>query len=224
MKKQFVLLSLVFAASPVIADTGIYTDFLVGSTDIKAKVSNISSTLDGEPLGDIVEQTDTEDFTTDFNSSTSYGLRAGYQFNSYIAVELGYQRYGEFKTFDEETKELDGKIKVNSINFGIKGILPLSDKINLNARLGLAKWDVKIEDILQTGEPMLKPDGTDLYYGIGADYKVNETVSIGLEYSLVEMKWDQLSTTDIDGLGVLSFSNDIDFDVNSLSLAITVKY
>ena len=61
-------------------------------------------------------------------------------------------------------------------------------------------------------------DGTDMYYGVGFEYLINNSLTIGLEYSSLSMKWETSESK-----GVI-YQSDIEHKVNSLSVVVQMKF
>ncbi len=175
------------------ATAGFYAELSAGSAKNKAE-TNYSITSTSTYFGETQTETETGTDSSSSEKSTSFGVRFGYQFNNYIAVELGHHQYGEWddKEQGESGDSTSAKIESSSISAGIKGIYPLTEDLSLFARAGIAKWDFKAtvtdSSALDAIEP-LKKDDNDIYYGIGAEYSVNESISLGVEYSVLDMGW-----------------------------------
>ncbi|WP_157829079.1 porin family protein [Colwellia sp. 75C3] len=209
------------------ATAGFYAELSAGSAKNKAE-ANYTATYTTTYLGETQSETETETDSSPSEKSTSFGVRFGYQFNNYIAVELGHHQYGEWNEndVDEDGANSSAKIESSSISAGIKGILPLSDDLSLFARAGLAKWDFKATSTAGEFEPM-KKDDNDIYYGIGAEYNVNESVSLGVEYSVLDMGWGE-SLSDAGTYEDFSYSTTghykTSYKVENISLLLKVSF
>jgi len=183
MKKFILSAFFVFTAMPSFAFDGFVGELLLGHSDQKlnASAKSVSNSDSGVTKSGLVMD----------GSATSYGIQGGYQFNNYFAVELGYQQYGEFTSLVNNFVRVT--IDTSSINFGVKGILPLSENYSLNARMGVANWDLNnTSSVYAPGSDIdnIKGNGSDIYYGIGAQYKFNGNYFVGLNYSVLTMRWD----------------------------------
>ncbi|NRA93001.1 MAG: outer membrane beta-barrel protein [Psychroserpens sp.] len=198
---------------PVIADTDFYGGISLGTTDNQSKSSS-----SGVAFG--------EDFNYTYKysgDSTSYSIRGGYQFHENFAVEFGHYEYGKvtYAYIDEFDDSIKDKIDTNSNNLGVKGVWPITELISLNVSLGLAKWnfDANYTDYSLHGEvEKFSKDGTDMYYGVGFEYLINNSLTIGLEYSSLSMKWETSESK-----GVI-YQSDIEHKVNSLSVVVQMKF
>lgn len=122
----------------------------------------------------------------------SFGLRGAYTLNPNFGFEFSYQNYGETDDtyVDEYGDTINDKVTTTAFNAGIKGIIPFENGLALVGRFGMANWDIELEetDSFFPGEVFTADDsGTDFYYGIGAQAKLKESFTIGLEYTITEM-------------------------------------
>lgn len=158
-------------ASQAMADTsGAFAEVLLG----KAKQT---ASVDGEAVS---------------ADDVSFGVRGGFNFNSNFAVEVGYHNYGEAeeKYFDEYGDYIVDKFSASALAAGVKASIPFESGFSLFARVGIALWDLKIKetDSYFPGEVFsLSDDGSDFYYGIGAQLKLGERWHIGADYTITDM-------------------------------------
>jgi len=189
-------------ALPAAADNGFSAEFLLGSADQEFTASD---SVDSIKLSD---------------NSTSYGVRGVYQFNDYFGVELGYQESGEGKEsfVDEFDATIGTEFETRQINVGVKGMIPLEGGLSLVGRLGLSSWDFDA-DLTDSDFPgvvaELSDSGSDLYYGVGGQYRFSDTLYVGLEYTMLNV---DLSLGDV-------FDDPTDpvraeHDVNSIMLSV----
>ena len=226
------VISSLLLTAPALAGAGSYAELSAGSAK-----NNLGVNFSGSSTFAYEGETETEVFSESETAlkdkgTTSFGLRMGYQFNDYIAIELGHQQYGEVqhKSLDEYEDTINSKAKSSSISAGIKAILPLSDDFSLFSRAGMAKWDVKMT-VTDSSAPdeifILKQDDNDIYYGIGAEYHFNDTVSVGLEYSVLDMSWSE-STVASESNEYYSYSvngnGNYNYKVENIALLLTVSF
>jgi hypothetical protein len=134
--------------------------------------------------------TTNQDVEGDDGDDTSFGLRGTYNINANVGFEVSYQNYGEadysYNIFSDKINE---KVSSDSINIGIKGIIPFDNGFALNARLGMAFWNLDA-DITSSSAPQVtfsgSDSGNDIYYGIGGQYSINDKAIISLEYTMTE--------------------------------------
>lgn len=209
--KTILIASMLLTALPAVAAGKFAGELLVGDSDQAFDVSAHSVSDEGEStaaggfsLGD---------------HTHSYGIRGSYQPFKYLAVELGYQQYGKFAAgadYSHLTFDAD------SINVGVKGVLPLSAAYSLNARVGLADWDM----YTSSNDPNPNNDinriggqGKDTYYALGADYQINDNLFVGLNYSVVTMKWRWS-----DDMPSSIFVVDSEHEIKNITLSLGVRF
>ncbi|WP_280547712.1 outer membrane beta-barrel protein [Halomonas sp. 11-S5] len=144
------------------------------------------ATLDDDGL-DVLDR---RGFNTD-DSDTGYKLFVGYQFNPNFAVEAGYVDFGETSATGNQGGTIS--LGVEAFSAALVGKLPIQNGFSVHGKLGLAAWE---EDpsgsavnngsyySLGSGE-----DGTDPFYGLGAEYVVNQ-VMLRAEYEYFDLNGD----------------------------------
>jgi OOP family OmpA-OmpF porin len=229
MKKISLVLSTIIPSLflTVSATASFYAELSAGSAKNKAE-TNYSATYTSTYFGEAQTETETGKDSSSSEKSTSFGIRFGYLFNDYIAVELGHHQYGEWDD-KEQYESGDGssaKIESSSMSAGIKGIFPVSEDFSLFARAGIAKWDFKATSTLNEFEPV-KKDDNDIYYGIGAEYNFSESISFGVEYSVIDMEWEesQFDEGTYDDFSYSTTSNyKTNYKVENISLLLKVSF
>jgi opacity protein-like surface antigen len=213
MKKILTSLIALSITFPVIADTGFYGGLSIGTTDNQSK-----SSASGVSLGE--DFNDTAQFSGD---STSYSIRGGYQLHENLVVEFGHYEYGKvtYTYIDDFDDSIKDKIETNSNNLGVKAIWPITELISLNVSVGIAKWnfDADSTDSSLPDEIDFSEDGTNMYYGVGFEYHINNSLSIGVEYSSLSMEWGTSGSEEN-----FSYKSDIEHKVNNLSLVLQMKF
>ena len=139
---------------------------------------------------------------TDF----AYKLFAGYEFSEYFAIEGGYIDLGELSfgynsqvneqgfSFQEQRRasaEVDGFI------INLVGKLPINDTTHVYAKVGSFSWDVDAKSSYRSIDTISgtqrifsdsdseKIDGSDVFYGIGIGYQLNN-FTLRAEYEMME--------------------------------------
>jgi OOP family OmpA-OmpF porin len=133
------------------------------------------------------------------DSSFGYKLFGGYRILEYLAVEAGYTNWGTVKTYETSVLRIDEELRVeiDGWDASVVGILPLSKKTDLFAKVGVSSWNaavrVTVDDTRQSADPIVEDqsrDGTDLTFGAGLDFLFNK---LGAR---LEMGWLRISDTD----------------------------
>lgn len=114
-----------------------------------------------------------------YDEDTSYKIGAGYMFNDNWSAGIEYVDLGEF---DITVPGVTGSADVDGFNFYGRFSFPVNDSFNLFAKAGLFAWDGSASASGPGGSASLNGDGTDLSLGLGAEYKLNNSVSLKVEY------------------------------------------
>jgi OOP family OmpA-OmpF porin len=170
--KKVVLGALLAASSlPVLADNNVSIELLLGSAE---------------------QETDFPSGNSISGNDISVGVRGAFEINENIALELAYINYGDAE--DVETSfgdKVTDTSTFKAISIGVKGMLPLTEDFSLNARVGFSKWDFEVEESYSsTPGFVFKGDdsGTDLTFGLGMEYDINDDIFVGFEYSITDVE------------------------------------
>jgi opacity protein-like surface antigen len=170
--RKAILFAAALLALPVVpavaADNGFYLGGSIGQANLK--------------VDDLSNGISTADFDGD---DMAWKLIAGFRPLDWLGLEASYVNFGE-----PEDTVLGEKLKAegDGITAFAVGFLPVGP-VDLYAKAGLISWDSKI-----SGD--FSDDGTDLAYGVGAQFRVL-SLSIRAEYE----KFD-VSNVDLDMISV----------------------
>jgi len=133
----------------------------------------------------------------DFDLS-ALGVRGGYYFNKYFSVEgrLGFGVADDTQSVPpfDVTIDLDYNLGVYAV-----GHIPLSEQFQLYGLAGFTKHEVTFS-IPGDSESY---DDSDFSYGVGAEFDMTPSMSLGLEYTFYFSDGDiEGLKYDTDGLGV----------------------
>ena len=125
-------------------------------------------------------------------SATGYKVIAGWRFLDWVAVEGNYIDLGS-----GDDRVLGEKVEsdVSGISLSAVGFVPLGP-VDLFARVGAINWDADLDSPGLGGSA--SDDGTDLTYGIGAQFRV-WSLSIRGEYEIFDIS---NADTDMFSIGV----------------------
>lgn len=129
------------------------------------------------------------------DEDTSWKIFGGWQLNPNLAFEAGWVDFGEISGSiggSAVSAEADG------LTLAAKGSLPLNEQFSVFGKLGMVMWDVEGGGAASG----IDNDGTDLLYGIGAQYMFTDRVGL-----VGEWEW-----------------YDIDDDVDLLSIGVLIKF
>ncbi|MDI5983958.1 outer membrane beta-barrel protein [Halomonas sp. M4R5S39] len=140
----------------------------------------------GAGIGHAMLDNDTLDWLDDIGASTDdndvgYKLFAGYQFNPYFAVEASYVDFGDFTASGSDGGD-SARLKLGFDGFtaALVGKLPIQSGFSLFGKLGMIAWDADLDFNAtiqgQSFHGSGGEDGTDPFYGIGAEYVINQII------------------------------------------------
>jgi hypothetical protein len=156
------------------ADNGIYLGASVGQSGVQ-----FDDNIDGQSF----------DFDT---SATGFKAIAGWRFLDWLAVEANYVDLGSGDdTIDGERLETD----INGVSLAAIGFVPIGP-VDLFAKVGAINWNA---DLQTESLGSLSDDGTDLTYGLGAQFRV-WSLSIRGEYEIFDI--DGPDDVDMFSIGV----------------------
>lgn len=147
----------------------------------------------GAGLGYSQLDNDTLDWLSDLgantdDSDTAYQLFAGYQFNPHFAVEAGYVEFGDFSA-NAAMPDYSAKAEVSAEGFtaALVGKLPIQNGFSVHGKLGMIAWNGDYKESDSDGWSYSEStDGSDPFYGIGAEYVVNQ-VMMRAEYERYDL-------------------------------------
>jgi len=129
-------------------------------------------------------QSKVNDFCDEFtgvscdDSDTALKVFGGAKLNKNFALEASYIDLGEaIVTDDIDTFTAE----VTGLNLSAVGIIPASDSVDIFGKVGLLLWDLKLA-LSGTFNDSISEDGTDISFGFGANFNVNETFAIRAEF------------------------------------------
>ena len=177
-----------------------------GFVRVEAGRSNLELDVAGDPLDD---------------DDTSYGLRGGYFFTRYLAVEGFYMRYGEIShTIESLGFQTSSRIKFDGYGVGIVAKKNFGESdlgFFVDARLGVTRTKAELRGrtcstVTQECETFDGDDAsTDPYLGVGVGYDFSPFFGVGLNYNRTK------------GDGEL-FGDEQDVTLTSLALSMEYRF
>jgi len=145
-----------FSSQTQAADNGIYLGASVGQsgTEYQERIEGTNLNFDA--------------------SATGFKAIAGWRFLDWLAVEGNYVDLG---SGDDNVLGQKIETDVNGVSLSAVGFLPVGP-VDLFARVGAINWNA---DLTAPGLGKVSDDGTDLTYGIGAQFRV-WSLSLRAEY------------------------------------------
>lgn len=165
-------------ATPALAvDNGIYIGASVGQAGV-----DLEDDIEGIAI----------DYDAD---STGFKAIVGWRFLDWLAVEGNWVDLG---SGDDEVQGEKFEIGVSGPSLSVVGFWPIGP-VDLFGRVGAVNWEAELEDVT-SGEDFTE-DGTDLTYGVGAQFRV-WGLSIRAEYERFEADLAKETTVDMVSLGL----------------------
>tara|TARA_B110000977_G_scaffold194755_1_gene271945 strand:+ start:759 stop:1370 length:612 start_codon:yes stop_codon:yes gene_type:complete len=188
MKKIMVgVAAAIIAASASFAERGNPSEWYIagsiGQAEYDLSLSDFADIDDGSIISASLDDSD-----------TSYSLYGGFRINQYFAVEGGYLDLGESALSAQSDGSelyfagpLNLVAEVDGFNIGGKGIIPINEKFELFAKLGVYMWEAEAKIKNGPVSESDDDDGSDAYYALGGTFLVGQ-ISINAEYALYELE------------------------------------
>lgn len=164
MKKRFLAALIAFAPALAQAQGFIELGFGQSSVDLDLNIPGVS-----------IDETD-----------TTWAVSGGYMFHPSFGAEVGYRDLGEITLTGPGGSAV---LEVTGFMLGAVGRLPVGERFSIVPRFGLFLWD--LEASATTGA-RASDDGHDFYFGIGADFRINRQVHIGLHFARFDIDGDDI--------------------------------
>ena len=128
---------------------------------------------------------------TDSGDDTGYKLRFGYQFNRYVAVEVGYADLGEitingvpYACTPTTTCSRSARTKTRGALVNTVGSWPFAERWALNGRLGAMRSRVATTEQSVPGPGTFHYSQTDvaITYGAGVSFRLNSHATAGVDW------------------------------------------
>ena len=133
----------------------------------------------------------------DLGDSNTLFLTAGYKFNDNFAIEAGYHNFSEVNYQDDWHLGADG------VSVALVASAAVGDSVDMHFALGNMYWTAVDQDRADFETFSFK--GSDLFYRLGASFSATETISLTVDYSILEFS---------------SYAGDLDGDTLSVGMRI----
>jgi len=137
------------------------------------------------------------------DKDSAWKAYAGYEFNRYIAVEVGFAKLGEQSETASGTVSLlpesvRRERKVWAVTGALVGSMAITEAFGVNARLGLAYWNEEISTRASDVAGSQTTGGVGPAYGIGLVYGFNRSTAIRIERERFPDVGDKAHASDVD--------------------------
>lgn len=159
---------------------------------------------------------------TPADRDTAIGVRLGYALSDTWAIEAAYHDNGEAKGsyIDSSGDKITDKTNSSSINIGLKKEFVLNEKFSIDGRIGMSFWDWELQET-DSNDPgsvaKWTDSGNDVYLGAALSYRIDNNLSISMDYSFSTM-----------GAGIKNVSTgktiNVDNELSTTSLAVNYQF
>ncbi len=203
MKKQLFHITLataIFGSSAAFAaNAEWYVGASGGATKVKDAPSSSEFDADLAALG-LTARSSVDD------TDTGWKLFGGYNFSPNFAVEGSYADLGELSIKSRVTSPVAATVNTSweakTWTLSVVGILPLGYNFDVFGKVGMHYWDADLSATATSGASAASAsdddNGTDLMYGIGADYNFTNNFALRVEWELYQNIGDDNSTGESD--------------------------
>jgi OOP family OmpA-OmpF porin len=149
------------------------------------------------------------------DTDTAWKIFGGYQFNPYLAVELGYNDFGRISsdaTVSMAGSTFAGNAKIEATAFELTGVgsLPLGQQFSLYGKLGVYYAETKSSaNVTRTTPPFASgsssasDNNSNLTFGFGARYDLTKNIGLRAEWQrFSKVGGDSTGKGDIDVLAI----------------------
>ena len=140
------------------------------------------------------------DIDEDFDDPAGFEVYVGHDYSENISFEGSYVDFGEAKDNLPSVWTLSG----DSFSLAVLGKVPISKEFTVFAKVGMHFWDAKLD--VAGGGTLASDDGSGLVFGVGADYKTNDSVSVGARYTRYDYDFDSNFLRPSGDISMFSFN------------------
>lgn len=132
------------------------------------------------------------------DSNIAYQILAGYKASEYFSIEAAWLTLGDVDSNTEITAPGAGNantsMEIDGFKMGIIAGKDVSSNVNLFATVGVFAWnsDVASSATINGSSSSVNNNdsGTDIYFGLGAGYQINQQFSLRAEWNRYTLNGD----------------------------------
>ena len=132
------------------------------------------------------------------DSNIAYQILAGYKASEYFSIEAAWLTLGDVDSNTEITAPGAGNantsMEIDGFKMGIIAGKDVSSNVNLFATVGVFTWnsDVASSATINGSSSSVNNNdsGTDIYFGLGAGYQINQQFSLRAEWNRYTLNGD----------------------------------
>jgi OOP family OmpA-OmpF porin len=152
-------------------------------------------------LGLGIAKTDLGDLgaTSTDEKDTTWAISGGWMFHPNIGAEVGYRNLGETSaTVVSGPNTITAIVDVDGFMLGAVGRIPVVDRFSIVPRIGLYRWELEGRGFLNGVQVVSDDDsGTDLYFGLGAQYEITKQFHVGAHWARFDIDGDDVDVFEI---------------------------
>jgi len=145
-----------------------------------------------------IGQSDVDASDIELDQATNYKLLVGYDFTRNWAIGVEYADLGKFDVTslfgDPLPADVSSFLEVDGVNFFGQYTQPINDSFSLFAKAGVYLWDLKATASGSEGSGSESDDGSDISWGVGAEFNVTDTAALAVEFQRFDIGGDNINT------------------------------
>jgi OOP family OmpA-OmpF porin len=175
---QRLIFALLFSASVLAQDNGFYAGGSIGYANLDEDEAELQTLLTDAGLTGTVDVDD---------DGWGWKFFGGYNFNRYIGFEAEYLDLGDADADFSITAPVaaTGTVSAEGDGFTLSGVLryPVNEQIGVFGKVGAFFWNVEgAATITGLGNVSAEDDGTDVTFGLGGRYDLNDNITLRVEW------------------------------------------
>ena len=196
MKKLILSLSLIGASSLALADSYVSIGLSKSTTS-----GSIGELLENEQ-NDFIEELQNVpgvNGSSSVNGENGFSISYGQSVTDIFGWQLSYIDAGGLSlaidiSVEDESITADMEIALKTVEFVGTAKTAITENLNLYGLFGIHMWDADVIVKASTTDERFSEsdDGTDLTYGAGVSYKLNEDFSINLQWQKFDLDGEDL--------------------------------
>jgi OOP family OmpA-OmpF porin len=119
------------------------------------------------------------------DSDTTWNISGGWMFHPNFGAEIGYRDLGEVSATGPGGT---ASAEVSGFHFGAVGRFAVTERFSIVPRLGLYMWEADGGGVLSGASD----DGSDLYFGVGADFALTKQITVGAHFVRFDIDGDDV--------------------------------
>ncbi|HEY0943012.1 MAG TPA: porin family protein [Steroidobacter sp.] len=159
------------------ATSGFYVGAGIGQNKLEESNADLGFSFDGD--------------------DTAFTLFGGYQFNPWLAAEVGFIDGG---SPSDTVQGVNIEVDSTAIEVALVGKVQVNRALTLFARAGLLAWDIEATARAGGFSARVEDDGNDLSYGLGGVLAAGPALDIRLQWRSAELQDTDLSLIDVSAI------------------------